>query len=93
MTSRSSAANARANIATSSVRITFNGPKPCGWNRTSNRPGKACSVSSVAARAGTLRFADLNWVSGYRAMDAYAQSKLACLMFGLELQRRSLMGV
>ena len=31
------------------ARITFSGPYPCGWNRISSRPGKAWSVSSVAA--------------------------------------------
>lgn len=47
------------------------------------------SLSSVAARAGVIDFDDLNSTRGYAAMKAYSQSKLACLMFALELQRRS----
>ncbi|GGB20719.1 dehydrogenase [Sphingomonas metalli] len=50
---------------------------------------RVVSVSSVAARAGVIDFADLNATQAYAAMKAYAQSKLACLMFALELQRRS----
>ncbi|MBZ9936629.1 SDR family oxidoreductase [Mesorhizobium sp. BR1-1-16] len=47
------------------------------------------SLSSVAARAGVIDFDNLNSTRGYAAMRAYSQSKLACLMFALELQRRS----
>jgi NAD(P)-dependent dehydrogenase (short-subunit alcohol dehydrogenase family) len=47
------------------------------------------SLSSVAARAGAIDFDDLNSTRSYAAMKAYSQSKLACLMFALELQRRS----
>ncbi len=47
------------------------------------------SVSSVAARAGAIDFEDLNAVRNYNPMAVYSQSKLACLMFALELQRRS----
>ena len=43
----------------------------------------------MAARSGTIDLANLNAEKGYRPMEAYSQSKLACLMFGLELQRRS----
>lgn len=50
---------------------------------------RVVSLSSVAARRGALRFDDLQWTTGYQPMPAYAQSKLACLMFALELQRRS----
>ncbi len=53
------------------------------------RSPRVVSVSSVAARAGRLRFDDLQSARLYRPMDAYGQSKLACLMFALELQRRS----
>jgi NAD(P)-dependent dehydrogenase (short-subunit alcohol dehydrogenase family) len=38
---------------------------------------------------GRIRFDDLQWTSGYRPWPAYAQSKLADLMFARELQRRS----
>ena len=47
------------------------------------------SLSSVAARAGNIDFDNLNSTHSYAAMRAYSQSKLACLMFALELQRRS----
>jgi NAD(P)-dependent dehydrogenase (short-subunit alcohol dehydrogenase family) len=49
---------------------------------------RVVTVSSIAARGGKIDFADLQH-RAYRPMPAYAQSKLACLMFGLELQRRS----
>lgn len=50
---------------------------------------RVVNVSSVAARQGAIDFNDLQSTRGYKPMVAYAQSKLACLMFGLELQRRS----
>jgi NAD(P)-dependent dehydrogenase (short-subunit alcohol dehydrogenase family) len=50
---------------------------------------RVVSLSSVAARAGIIDFDDLNSARVYAAMKAYSQSKLACLMFALELQRRS----
>lgn len=50
---------------------------------------RVVSVSSVAARAGAIDFEDLNAVRNYNPMAVYSQSKLACLMFALELQRRS----
>ncbi|MFC3694518.1 SDR family oxidoreductase [Chenggangzhangella methanolivorans] len=55
----------------------------------SGQDARVVSVSSVAARRGTIDFDDLNAVKDYRPMPAYAQSKLACLMFAFELQRRS----
>lgn len=59
------------------------------------REGNAARVvtlSSVAARRGAIDFDDLNAEKGYRPMPAYSQSKLACLMFAFELQRRSAAG-
>ncbi|MBB3951874.1 SDR family oxidoreductase [Aureimonas jatrophae] len=50
---------------------------------------RVVSVSSVAARSGRIDFADLQAERRYKPMEAYAQSKLACLMFSFELQRRS----
>jgi len=50
---------------------------------------RVVTLSSIAARGGKIDFADLQQ-HAYRPMPAYSQSKLACLMFGLELQRRSL---
>jgi len=49
---------------------------------------RVVTLSSIAARGGKIDFADLQQ-NAYRPMPAYSQSKLACLMFGLELQRRS----
>ena len=56
--------------------------------RRSDRP-RVVTVSSVAARAGAIAFDDLDHRARYNAMAAYGQSKLACLMFAFELQRRS----
>lgn len=56
--------------------------------RKASRP-RVVTVSSIAARIGAIDFADLNAKQTYDARAAYAQSKLACLMFALELQRRS----
>ncbi|WP_061931873.1 SDR family oxidoreductase [Aureimonas sp. AU22] len=50
---------------------------------------RVVSLSSVAARSGRIDFADLQAERSYKPMAVYAQSKLACLMFALELQRRS----
>lgn len=50
---------------------------------------RVVSVSSIAARGGAINFNDLNAEERYSPMPVYAQSKLACLMFALELQRQS----
>lgn len=50
---------------------------------------RVVSLSSVAARGGSLNFDDLQARHSYKPMEAYSQSKLACLMFALELQRQS----
>ncbi len=53
-------------------------------------PGaRVVTLSSIAARNGAIAFDDLNAERRYRPMTVYSQSKLACLMFALELQRRS----
>ena len=49
---------------------------------------RVVSLSSVAARQGRIDFDNLR-SDTYRPMVAYSQSKLACLMFAFELQRRS----
>lgn len=55
-------------------------------------PGAGCprvvTVSSIAHRGATLEFANLQWESGYKPWPAYRRTKLANLLFGLELQRR-----
>lgn len=50
---------------------------------------RVVTVSSIAARSGTIDFTDLQATRVYDPMRAYAQSKLANLMFAFELQRRS----
>lgn len=50
---------------------------------------RVISLSSIAARQGKIDFTNLQSENGYRPMVAYSQSKLACLMFAFELQRRS----
>jgi NAD(P)-dependent dehydrogenase (short-subunit alcohol dehydrogenase family) len=55
---------------------------------SANQP-RVVTLSSVAHRSGVIHFDDLQSEHPYKPMAAYAQSKLACLMFSLELQRRS----
>ncbi|MBN9687394.1 SDR family oxidoreductase [Corallococcus sp. NCSPR001] len=50
---------------------------------------RVVTLSSVAARAATMDFDDLQSQRGYAPMKAYGQSKLACLLFAFELQRRA----
>lgn len=50
---------------------------------------RVVSVSSLAHRTGFIDFADLQGARAYAPWKAYGQSKLATLMFALELQRRS----
>lgn len=53
------------------------------------RNARVVSLSSVAARSGAIDFDDLQSRRRYVPMAAYGQSKLACLLFAFELQRRS----
>ncbi len=50
---------------------------------------RVVTLSSVAARQGRIDFDDLQAERNYQPMPVYSQSKLACLMFARELQRRS----
>ncbi len=50
---------------------------------------RVVQLSSIAHRGGQIRLDDLNYVNGYKPWPVYAQSKLAMLMFALELDRRS----
>lgn len=50
--------------------------------------GRIVVVASVFHRVGRLNLRDLNWDKHYFRWGAYAQSKLANLMFAKELQRR-----
>jgi NAD(P)-dependent dehydrogenase (short-subunit alcohol dehydrogenase family) len=54
-----------------------------------NVTGRVVTVSSGVHQLGAIDFADLNWErKRYRPWRAYAQSKLANLLFTSELQRR-----
>ena len=49
---------------------------------------RVVSLSSLAHKWGGIRFDDMNFKNGYSERAAYGQSKLACLMFAFDLQRR-----
>jgi NAD(P)-dependent dehydrogenase (short-subunit alcohol dehydrogenase family) len=50
---------------------------------------RVVNLSSLAHRSGKIDFDDLHGIRSYTPWKAYNQSKLAMLMFALELQRRS----
>ncbi len=50
---------------------------------------RVVNLSSIAHRGGRIDFDDLQGERRYKPWKAYQQSKLAMLMFALELQRRS----
>jgi len=54
-----------------------------------SRQPRVVQVSSLAHRFGRIDFDDLNGERRYRPWAAYCQSKLAVLLFALELQKRS----
>jgi NAD(P)-dependent dehydrogenase (short-subunit alcohol dehydrogenase family) len=58
------------------------------WLRRANQP-RVANLSSMVHRSGVIDFDDLQGARSYRAWKAYSQSKLAMLIFALELQRRS----
>ncbi|WP_185984767.1 SDR family oxidoreductase [Aureimonas mangrovi] len=53
------------------------------------RDARVVTLGSVAARQGAIDFDNLQAERNYKAGPAYSQSKLACIMFALELARRS----
>ena len=55
------------------------------------RAGRArvTTQSSIAAASNGINWADISFERSYSVNHAYSQSKIANLMFGLELQRRS----
>ena len=58
------------------------------WLRRADAP-RVVNLSSLAHRSGKIDFDDLQCTRSYTPWKAYTQSKLAMLMFALELQRRS----
>lgn len=57
--------------------------------RLNATPGaRVVSLSSLAHKWSGIHFDDLNFSRGYNRRLAYGQSKLACLVFAYELQRR-----
>jgi NAD(P)-dependent dehydrogenase (short-subunit alcohol dehydrogenase family) len=56
--------------------------------RRGTRP-RVVNLSSLAHRSGMINFSDLQSARSYSPWRAYCQSKLAMLMFAIELQRRS----
>lgn len=56
--------------------------------RKSDAP-RVVTLASIAVHRGAIQFDDLQFAASYDPFAAYAQSKLACLMFAFELQRRS----
>jgi len=53
-----------------------------------NSPSRIVTVSSVAQKFGTINFDDLMMEKGFSSYHAYAQSKLANVLFTRELARR-----
>lgn len=53
---------------------------------------RVTSQTSIAARSGGINWDDLAWKDAYNGSRAYSQSKIAVLMFALELERRSRAG-
>ena len=59
--------------------------EPLLWTNSA----RVVTVSSGAHWMGRIQFEDLQWERGYSEWLAYAQSKLANLLFTFELQRRA----
>lgn len=53
---------------------------------------RVVTVASIAHKRGKLHFEDLQYKNGYVPMKSYQQSKLADLMFALEMDRRLRVG-
>ncbi len=64
----------------------------CGmlFDRIEESKGRIVVVASLGYKMGlrTIQFDDMNWDKNYSANPAYSQSKLANVMYGLELARR-----
>lgn len=55
---------------------------------TNTPNSRIVSLSSIAHKQGKIDFDNLNAEKSYSKMGIYSQSKLACLMFGYELQEK-----
>ena len=55
---------------------------------TNTPQSRVVSLSSLAHQWGRIRLEDPNFQTGYNKREAYGQSKLACLMFAYEFNRR-----
>ena len=53
------------------------------------RQARVVSLTSTGRHHGQIEFDDLHLASGYTPLKAYSQSKLATMIFAVELQRRS----
>lgn len=56
---------------------------------TGKVPARVVSLSSNAHQRGKLHFGDLQLEKGYSAWASYSQTKLAMLVYAIELQRQS----
>jgi NAD(P)-dependent dehydrogenase (short-subunit alcohol dehydrogenase family) len=56
--------------------------------RSAALPPRVVTVASIAHKRGRIRFDDLQSKRRYSPMEAYAQTKLADLIFAFELERR-----
>ncbi len=54
----------------------------------STEGSRVISLSSIAHKNAKINFENLNSEKSYSKMEAYGQSKLACLMFAYELDKR-----
>lgn len=54
----------------------------------STSDSRVVSLSSIAHKSGKIDFDNLNSEKSYKPWTAYGQSKLACLMFAYEFQRK-----
>ena len=52
------------------------------------RNGRVVPVSSIAHRQGRMNFDDVMFTNNYSSIVAYSQSKLANILYGMELARR-----
>ncbi|HEX3956643.1 MAG TPA: hypothetical protein VHZ03_08425, partial [Trebonia sp.] len=81
--------SAPAGPDTSSIAKRAAGPDDSGIVPATIRSARVTTLSALGARSGSLQWDDLQYQGKYQAMKAYSQSKLAEMLFALELDRRS----